>query len=116
MIKKVYKHLVRHGYEKVVLEELSVLEQVNAFYFAKNIIAPHGAGLANLVFCTKRPNIIEMMAHGHYTKVYWSLGVLCGCSSYRVLSANDINSEEEKVPNYKKDIEINISDLLKYIA
>lgn len=57
-----------------------------------------------------------MMAHGHYTKVYWSLGVLCGCSSYRVLSANDINSEEEKVPNYKKDIEINISDLLKYIA
>lgn len=114
--KNIYDHLARYGYEKLVLEELSILEQVNAFYFAQNIIAPHGAGLANLVFCTKKPNIIEMMAHGHYTKMYWSLGVLCGCQSYQTIKSNDVHANIEKVPNYKKDIEINISDLLKYIA
>ncbi|WP_217642010.1 glycosyltransferase family 61 protein [Halostagnicola kamekurae] len=42
--------LDRYGFETYVLSELSVAEQINLFANAEVVVAPHGAGLANIVY------------------------------------------------------------------
>ncbi len=44
----------------IYTEEMSYIEQVRTFRNAKIIIAPHGAGLVNLVYVTKKPVVIEI--------------------------------------------------------
>ena len=53
--------LKENGFRVVHLEELDILEQVKLFNQASLIIAPHGAGLANLVFCQKDTHVVEIM-------------------------------------------------------
>ena len=52
--------LEENGFRIVCLEELSVFEQARLFADAEIIVAPHGAGLANLVFCKSGTHIIEI--------------------------------------------------------
>ena len=48
------------GFVPVVLSELSVAEQVRLFAEASHIVAPHGAGLANLSFCHEGSAVCEL--------------------------------------------------------
>ncbi|MCE6078184.1 glycosyltransferase family 61 protein [Agrobacterium vitis] len=54
--------LESHGFEIITPGELSVKEQVVAFRDAEIIVAPHGAGLANLVYCQPgvKTRVIEL--------------------------------------------------------
>ena len=47
------------GFATYILEEMSYIEQVKLFAQAKVIIAPHGAGLTNLIFADN-PIIVEL--------------------------------------------------------
>ncbi len=47
------------GFKTYILEEMSYLEQVKLFAQAKVIVAPHGAGLTNLIFADN-PIILEL--------------------------------------------------------
>ena len=49
------------GFDVVRLEELSPGEQIALFSEAECIVAPHGAGLANLIYCTRSPTVIELI-------------------------------------------------------
>jgi len=46
--------------QRVFLEDLKFAEQVELFYNANIIIAPHGAGLTNILFCDKGTTVIEL--------------------------------------------------------
>lgn len=52
------------------LENMGFSEQVSLFYNAKVIVAPHGAGLANLVFCNMQPTVLEFFSHKYYNPIY----------------------------------------------
>ncbi|MCF1435761.1 DUF563 domain-containing protein [Agrobacterium vitis] len=54
--------LESRGFEIITPSELSVKEQVVAFRDAEVIVAPHGAGLANLVYCQPgvKTRVIEL--------------------------------------------------------
>jgi len=52
--------LALQGWETVTLENLSIKEQVKCFTEASHIIAPHGAGLANLLWCGSGTKVIEI--------------------------------------------------------
>jgi len=58
--KEIIKFLISKGFKKIKLSEFSFLEQVSIFNDAKYIIGLHGAGFANLVFCKKNTNILEI--------------------------------------------------------
>jgi len=51
--------LIEHGFESIASEKHSVADQIRLFSEAETIVAPHGAGLANMIYSTK-PNIIEL--------------------------------------------------------
>jgi len=61
--KELEDELQKLGFQIVRLEEYNFLEQVEIIHSAFIIIAPHGAGLANLVFAEKGTNAIEIFPH-----------------------------------------------------
>jgi hypothetical protein len=48
------------GWETVVLEKLSIKEQMKTFAEATHILAAHGAGLTNLLWCRPGTKVIEI--------------------------------------------------------
>lgn len=52
--------LKKHGFEIVHAQELSFSEQVEVFSNASFIVAPHGAGLANIAFCRRGLKFVEL--------------------------------------------------------
>jgi hypothetical protein len=58
--KEIIAFLIAKGFKAVKLSEYSFLEQVSLFNNANFIVGLHGAGFANLVFCKKNTNILEI--------------------------------------------------------
>jgi hypothetical protein len=58
------------GFEKVVLDGLSLATQANLFSEAKDVIAMHGAGLSNFIHCQEGTRLVEIFppgySHGFY--------------------------------------------------
>ena len=52
--------IVKYGFVVRHMEDLSVEEQIDLFNSANKIIAPHGAGLVNMVFCSNPCQILEI--------------------------------------------------------
>ncbi len=65
--------LSKYGFKTVFLEEMSVKEQIVLFANAKFIVAPHGSGLSNLVFCTPDTTIVELFSPHYLRTDYWIL-------------------------------------------
>jgi capsular polysaccharide biosynthesis protein len=57
---ELFEALAPIGFERVWLEELPFVEQVALFQSAEAIVAPHGAGLSNIVFCAPDTKLVEL--------------------------------------------------------
>lgn len=70
---QLWSELQAAGFAKIQLEHLTWTEQINVFRQAKIIVSPHGAGLANLVFCRPGTRVVELFnrsyVHGCYARV-----------------------------------------------
>ncbi len=53
--------LSNHGFKTVYMENFSFLEQISIMNFAKYIIAPHGAGIANTMFSKPESYLLELV-------------------------------------------------------
>jgi len=67
--------LQKLGFKIVRLEAYSFIQQVDIINNAEIIIAPHGAGLANLVFAEKTTKVIEIFPHWLYNDCFARLAV-----------------------------------------
>ncbi|GAB1487961.1 glycosyltransferase family 61 protein [Opitutaceae bacterium] len=68
--------LETNGFTKLHLEDLTWSEQIDAFRRAKVIVAPHGAGLANLAFCPPGTRVIELFHRSYVHGCFWRLAAL----------------------------------------
>lgn len=65
---------------------VSVREQIEAFATADVIVAPHGASLANIAFCSPGSALVELFPSGSMVADFWKMA--CGVEGleYRYLS------------------------------
>jgi hypothetical protein len=61
------------GFQICLLEEMPFEEQVRLFRNAEVVLAPHGAGLINLIFSKPGTRVVEILARGHERRCYWTL-------------------------------------------
>lgn len=73
---ELWTELASHGFVKLHLEELTWTQQITAFRAAKVLVAPHGAGLANLVFCRPGTKVIELFHRSYVSPLYWQIAAL----------------------------------------
>ncbi len=67
-----------HGFEIVAMEQYSLDEQIAIAAHAQCIVAPHGAGLANMVFAPKQCAIVELIPDKYMTPLFFQLATDCG--------------------------------------
>jgi capsular polysaccharide biosynthesis protein len=65
--------LQKNGFMLVELESVSWGEQIKLFSNADVVLAPHGAALANIVFCRPKTLVAEIGTRSGYLEFYWSL-------------------------------------------
>jgi len=84
--KEVIDFLQPFDFQVVLLEKMSVKEQAALFAAAKIIVAPHGAGLTNLVFCTEGTKIVEFFSPRYLRTDYWMVSQELGLEHYYLTS------------------------------
>ena len=70
--------LLDHGYEILELEGLSVKAQAAYLAEASHVVAAHGAGLANLVFCAPGTRVIELLPRLWPSPLFGMVSQTCG--------------------------------------
>ncbi|WP_109832829.1 glycosyltransferase family 61 protein [Reichenbachiella versicolor] len=90
---KFQKSLERLGFKVLHLEKLSFVDQVRAVKQASEVIAPHGAGLSNLVWGKKEKKVIEIFPSQYQNLCFARLAALKG-HSYRSYACNRQDGKE----------------------
>ncbi|MEB3357531.1 MAG: tetratricopeptide repeat protein [Synechococcales bacterium] len=102
------------GFVPVVLESLSLPEQVALFAQAQAIVAPHGAGLTNLAFCQPGTQVLELTAPTYMRTDYWivshHLGLRHACLVGEMFDCAPIRQLMYQTP-LTEDIWVNPEDL-----
>lgn len=62
--------LIRHGFESVQLSKLSIYGKAEVFNAASIIVAVHGGGLANLVYCEPGTQVLEIFPDQYVRHAY----------------------------------------------
>ena len=115
--------LALKGWETVALEKMTIKEQMKTFAEATHIVAAHGAGLVNLLWCSPGTKVIEIqdpkMIH---KKVYPILSHHLGLK-HELYLANTvpIKMQGDKKPQGVKrfsdliNFNVNVSDLINHL-
>ncbi len=98
------------GFVTYILEEMSYLEQVTLFAQAKVIVAPHGAGLTNLIFADN-PIILELFGAyvgREFANLARGMGFKYGCLG--------CPSPRGEVRQKDGDMVVNVNELLNLLG
>ena len=107
------------GFHSIKLESMSVIEQAALFSQAEIIIAPHGSGLTNLIFCQPNTKVIELFSPNYVYHCYWWISNLVELDYYYYIG--------ETFPGYylhrlvypqpfSEDILVNIQEFLNLLV
>jgi capsular polysaccharide biosynthesis protein len=107
------------GWKTITLENLSIKEQVKTFAEATHIVAPHGAGLINLLWCDPKTKVYEL-THRDFLekKVYPTLSKHLGLE-HQIVLCDTVKIKEAKSKNKKikdmVDLKIDIAELIEIL-
>ncbi|MGC9525060.1 MAG: tetratricopeptide repeat protein [Limnospira sp.] len=76
--------LKKYGFVAVTLETLSVEQQALLFANAEAIVAPHGSGLTNLMFCQPGTTVVELVSPHYIRHYYWVISQQLGLRHYYI--------------------------------
>jgi capsular polysaccharide biosynthesis protein/tetratricopeptide (TPR) repeat protein len=81
----VIERLTQVGFQVVTFEQCSVIDQATLMSTAQVVIAPHGGGLTNLVFCPPGTKVIELFSPNYVYPCYWFVSNLADLKYYYLL-------------------------------
>jgi capsular polysaccharide biosynthesis protein len=94
---QVIELLKKHEFEVIYLENMSLMEQIKLFSSAKVVLSVHGAGLANILFCDKRVNVIELFPKDTYETLshYYRLANYLGMNYFMLEGSSKLYVSQE---------------------
>ena len=112
----VIQFLRSHRFEEVRLEALSVRQQALVMAECEVIIAPHGGGLSNVVFCSPGTKVIEIFSPELVAGYFWKLCNQLNLPYYYLIGEggpNTLNSDYPQSWNASADIKVDLKVLAK---
>ncbi|MEP6517071.1 tetratricopeptide repeat protein [Microcoleus vaginatus] len=82
---QVIQFLSGFGFVSVLLESMTLEEQIALFSRAKAIVAPHGSGLTNIIFCGAGTKVIELVSPNYIRQYYWAISQQLNLPHYYVI-------------------------------
>ena len=106
---EIIKYLKKKNFKVLQLSKLNFIDQIRIFNNCKQIIAPHGAGLTNLIFCKKNTKVLEIFPKNHnQTRVYKKIS--------KINKLNYVSIKCDKTTFSKKgDMLLDITLIKKYL-
>lgn len=112
--------LALEGFSIIDCEKFSVAQMVDMMSYAHVVVGPHGAGMANIAFCSRGTYIIEFYS-AHLSQEYWLfakrnslnyVGVKCRNSENEYIDLNLLNYNKDFFNINSENIYVEISLLL----
>jgi capsular polysaccharide biosynthesis protein len=100
------------------MESMSVAQQASLLANAKIVVAPHGGGLTNLVFCQPGTKVIEIFSPNYVYPCYWLVSNLVGLEYYCAFGETLAGGNFHKIicPSPRiEDIFVRVEELLKVL-
>lgn len=106
--------LGKFGFKAVLMETLSMAEKASLLTSAKAIVAPHGSGLGNLIFCNPGVKVVEIFSPVCVNVCNWAASNQLGLDYYYLIS------EGKRPPDYtepkqsivgRANMEVNLKSL-----
>jgi capsular polysaccharide biosynthesis protein len=116
---EVVKLLHRSGFEVCEMEGLSVPEQAAVMASCEAVVAPHGGGMSNVVFCSPGTKIVEIFSPELVATYFWKLSNQLQLDYYYLLGNGHPASLD---PNYSQswdaraDIEVDLEMLKRTLT
>ncbi|MBW4493749.1 MAG: DUF563 domain-containing protein [Oscillatoria princeps RMCB-10] len=110
--------LSKFGFRSVTLESMSVAQQASLLGNAKIVVAPHGGGLTNLVFCQPGTKVIEIFSPNYVYPCYWLVSNIVGLEYYCAVGETLAGGNFHKIicPSPRiEDIFVSVDELLKIL-
>ncbi len=107
--------LLREGFEVVVPERLPIREQARLFAGADVVVAPHGAGCTNAVFCKPGTTFIEIFPPRYVLACYWAVCCQRGLRYAYDVGKTSGSSSGGHYFSMLEDIDVDCRRLLKTI-
>ena len=79
---EVISRLSQLGFACIDPESMTLTEQIAIFVHAKVIIAAHGSGLTNIMFCRPGTKVIELVSPNYIRHYYWVISQQLGLEHY----------------------------------
>ena len=108
---ELWTQLAARGFVKLHLEELTWTQQINAFRAAKIVVAPHGAGLANLIFCEPGTKVVELFNRSYVNGCYWQLAALQDLD-YRPVAPRAGEPLAQRLNGNRVDIAVDVAQVI----
>jgi capsular polysaccharide biosynthesis protein len=106
--------LGRHGFEMIKFEGLSMREQAEIMASSEAVVAPHGGGLSNLVFCRPGTKVIEIFSPELVAGYFWKLCNELKLDYYYILGEGPPETQDDSYQqswNARADIVVDLSSL-----
>jgi capsular polysaccharide biosynthesis protein len=111
---EVIARLARRGFETVPMEKLTMSQQAETLASCDVVVAPHGGGLSNLIFCTPGTKVIEIFSPELVAGFYWRISNQIGLDYYYLLGKGTAESWDQHYPqswSARSDIEVDLRAL-----
>ncbi|MEG4403688.1 tetratricopeptide repeat protein [Microcoleus sp. MON2_D5] len=115
---QVIEFLSGFGFVSVLLESMTLEEQIALFSRAKAIVAPHGSGLTNIIFCGAGTKVIELVSPNYIRQYYWAISQQLNLPHYYIIgeSFNCYPIRQLMYQNpLSEDILVNLKSLQKLL-
>lgn len=107
--------LLPFGFKRIELETMAVQDQAKIFSETEIVIAAHGAGLTNILFCRPGTVILDIFSPRYVNPCYWILANEMQLT-YGYLIGEDLGSREKiNVDPKQENIFINLDELKKIL-
>ncbi|GAA3408543.1 DUF563 domain-containing protein [Paenibacillus hodogayensis] len=107
--------LKRHGFHIAQLEGMPLTEQIGLFRSAHTIVAPHGAGLTNLLFSPQGVRLIELFSPNYVKPYYWVLSSYLDADYYCLIGESSGLPDPERPPDRRDDIVVDVGKLTRLL-
>jgi len=113
---EVIEFIKKHGFEILILETMTVSEQVRVFSDVEVVVSPHGAGLSNIVFCQRGCKIIEFYSPNYVRVFFWAVANQVGLEYYYLIGKGERPPEYIDPDHVREDITVDIDSLSKLMS
>jgi capsular polysaccharide biosynthesis protein len=100
-----------YKFVKVFSEDFSISEKAIIFSNAEIIVAPHGGGLTNIVFCSDGCKVVDIFPPGDFDTYFWSISNSNKLKYYYLFGEGEIPAKENQFMKRNANIRVDLNRL-----